>query len=245
MSIKIKRVRLLFLLLLSFTLIIISMFSHPVILLKLESSGLIITPDTAHAGAPSPDELVQSISAFYFSQAKDFAVDFKVDSKLKDIAFEGKFRLRAPFDFFIDAKSSALEVKIAFKNGDGFIYLPAANIITNLDSVTRIKTGGIKIPSSVEQLNERLKKLNGEFELEASDDKDIITLGGLSKTGRGSFKAVIDKSSFEIKSISTFNKKGVHELLITLKNFKYEPAAEKLFEKPQGAIETNLPIPVF
>jgi hypothetical protein len=199
----------------------------------------------AAAGAISPPEVIKASSDFYFKQAKDFVVDFKVDSKIKDIAFEGKFRLRAPFNFAIEAKSTALEVRVAFKDGDGFIYLPTANIITNLDAVTRAKTKGIHIPATVEQLNARLSKLSDEFELDALESGAEITLGGISKTGRGSFKAVIDKSSREVRSVATFNKKGVQELFIELKNFKYEPAAAKLFEKPQGAIETNLPIPVF
>ena len=199
----------------------------------------------AAAGEIPPQEVINASSDFYFKQAKDFVVDFKVDSKLKDIAFEGNFRLRAPFDFAIEAKSAALEVRVAFKGGDGFIYLPTANIITNLDAVTRAKTKGIQIPATVEQLNERLSKLNDEFELEAVENGGQIMLGGISKTGRGSFKAVIDKASREVRSVATFNKKGVEELLIELKNFKYEPADNKLFEKPQGAIETNLPIPVF
>lgn len=199
----------------------------------------------ASAGAISPLELIRASSDFYFKQAKDFVIDFKVDSKIKDIAFAGKFRLNAPFNFAIEAKSTALEVRVAFKNGDGFIYLPTANIITNLDAVTRAKTKGIHIPATVEQLNDRLNKLKDEFELEVSENGSQITLGGISKNGRGSFKAVIDKASYEIRSVATFNKKGVQELLIELNNFKFEPASAKLFEKPQGAIETNLPIPVF
>ena len=199
----------------------------------------------ASAGDILPLEVIKASSDFYFKQAKDFVIDFKVDSKIKDIAFEGKFRLHAPFNFAIEAKSTALEVRVAFKDGDGFIYLPTANIITNLDAVTRAKTKGIHIPSNVEQLNARLNKLSDEFELETSENGSQITLGGISKNGRGSFKAVIDKASFEIRSVATFNKKGVQELFIELNNFKHEPASDKLFEKPQGAIETNLPIPVF
>ncbi|HPG59396.1 MAG TPA: hypothetical protein PKW98_16365 [Candidatus Wallbacteria bacterium] len=197
------------------------------------------------APAASPAETIKAVSDFYFKQAKDFTLDFKVDSKIKDIAFEGKFRFHAPFCFAIDAKSTALEVKISFKNGDGFIYLPTANIITNLDAITRAKTRGIEIPATVEQLNTRLGRLPAEFDLASSEEGANIILSGKSKNARGSFNAAIDKATHEIKSLTTFNKNGAQELFIELKNFKLEPVGEKLFEKPQGAIETNLPIPVF
>lgn len=216
----------------------------------LTASLLLLCAAAVFSGASSeaadrPEAVVRAVSDFYFKQAKDFTVDFKVDSKLKDIAFAGKFMLRAPLNFAIEAKSTALEVKIAFKGGDGFIYLPAANIITNLDSVTRAKTKGIEIPATLEQLNARLEKLSAEFDLQAAEEGGGIAVTGISKKGRGSFKAVVDKSTYEIKTVTTFNKNGAQELVIELKNFKHEPVSEKLFEKPQGAIETNLPIPVF
>lgn len=195
--------------------------------------------------AGEPLTVVKAVRDFYFKQAKDFTVDFKVDSKLKDIAFAGKFMLRAPLNFAIEAKSTALEVKIVFKNGDGFIYLPTANIMTNLDAVTRAKTRGIKIPSNAAQLDEQLEKLPAEFDLEISEEGANIAVSGKSKKARGSFKAFVDKATCEIKSITTFNKSGAQELVIELKNFRHEAVSEKLFEKPQGAIETNLPIPVF
>ncbi|HBC75597.1 MAG: hypothetical protein A2008_08850 [Candidatus Wallbacteria bacterium GWC2_49_35] len=207
--------------------------------------GVFFTDVRPAACAGEPLTVVKAVRDFYFKQAKDFTLDFKVDSKLKDIAFAGKFMLHAPLNFAIEAKSTALEVKIVFKNGDGFIYLPTANIMTNLDAVTRAKTRGIKIPSTPAQLDEQLDKLPAEFELEVSEEGDNIAVSGKSKKARGSFKAVVDKATYEIRSITTFNKSGAQELVIELINFKHEAVNEKLFEKPQGAIETNLPIPVF
>jgi len=192
-----------------------------------------------------PNEVIAAAKDFYLKAAKDFKLDFKIDSKIKDISFAGSFMLKPPLNFAIEAKSAALEVKIAFQDGNGFIYLPAANIITNLDKLTQAKTHSLEIPKNVDQLNAKIKSAANDFVLETASENGSIKLIGKSKDAHGAFSAVLDSKTYEIKSITTFNKKGLPELFIELKNFRYEALADNIFSKPQGAVETNLPVPVF
>jgi len=215
-------------------------------MLVLAVTAAFLSPFENAFAAPDAMSAVKSVKSFYFKDNSDFVVGFKVNSKMRDIAFEGNFMFRPPMNFIIDAVSSALQVKIVFKEADGFIYLPAANMITNLDKMTQLKTKSIQVPKNIAQLDSKLEQLAAEFELAASDEPgDIIKISGRSKKAKGSFNALADKKTFELKSIVTFTAKGVEELTIEFKNYKKEKVSEALFERPKGAIETNLPVPVF
>ncbi|HNY10329.1 MAG TPA: hypothetical protein PKK26_01945 [Candidatus Wallbacteria bacterium] len=199
-----------------------------------------------NAFAADAMSVVRSVKSFYFKANSDFIVSFKVNSKMRDIAFDGNFMFRPPMNFIIDAVSSALQVKIVFKEADGFIYLPAANMITNLDKMTQLKTKSIQIPKNMAQLDSKLDQLAADFELDASDEPgDVIKISGKSKKAKGAFSALVDKKSFELKSIATFTAKGAEEMFIEFKNYRKEKVSEALFERPTGAIEANLPVPVF
>jgi len=216
-----------------------------VLVLTVSAASILLSPiGTAFAAGGQAMDLVRSIKAFYFKDASDFAVDFKVNSKMKDISFDGSFMFKPPMSFAVEAKSPALQLKIAFREGNGFIYLPAANMITNLDKLTQAKTRSVQIPKSMTELDTHIEKLPTEFDLTVTADA-LTKISGKSKKARGSFDAFVDPKTSELKSIMTFNNKGDEEISIEVKNFRRIKIDNTVFDKPQGAVETNLPIPIF
>lgn len=189
-------------------------------------------------------DALKAVKAFYMKDASDFAVDFKVNSKMKDISFDGTFMFKPPMNFAIEARSAALQLKIAFRDGNGFIYLPAANMITNLDKVAQTKTRSLQIPRSPAELDSRIENVTGDFDLSLTPG-DQTKITGKSRKAKGSFDAFIDGKSSELKSVVTYNNKGEEVITLEVKNFRRVKVENSMFDKPQGAVETNLPVPIF
>lgn len=195
--------------------------------------------------ATTADELLSKLSGRYLKEQADFTSNFKVNSKIKDISFEGKFYFKPAMSFVVDAASAALKLKIVFTNGDGFIYLPAANIITNLDKLTQQKTKSIQFPSNVQELETKMSLFLSEFEVAKAEDGQFLKFTAKSKKARGSFCVLLDKASSDLKNITTYNNKGNEELIIEFSGYQKEKVADSLFVKPQNAVEANMPVPLF